>query len=93
VTLTNTGKYAGRETAQLYIRDLVGSVVRPVKELKGFEQVLLQPGESRKISFTIGADDLRFYNDKLDYIYEPGEFRLYIGGSSSAVKEAKFTLL
>jgi beta-glucosidase len=93
VTLTNTGKYTGRETAQLYIRDLVGSVVRPVRELKGFQQVLLQPGESKKLTFTIGADDLRFYNDKLEYIYEPGEFRLFIGGSSSDVKEAKFTLL
>jgi beta-glucosidase len=93
VTLTNTGKYAGRETAEFYVRDLVGSVVRPVKELKGFTQVQLQPGESKKISFTIGADDLRFYNEKLDYIYEPGEFRLYIGGSSSDVKEAKFMLL
>lgn len=93
VTITNTGKYDGRETVQLYIRDLVGSVVRPVKELKGFQQVFLKAGESRKINFTIGADDLRFYNDKLDYIYEPGEFRLFIGGNSTDVKEAKFTLL
>ncbi|HXB35244.1 MAG TPA: glycoside hydrolase family 3 N-terminal domain-containing protein [Puia sp.] len=93
VTLTNTGKYAGRETAELYVRDLVGSVVRPVKELKGFTQVLLRPGESRELTFTISAVDLRFYNDKLEYIYEPGEFRLYVGGSSSDVKEAKFVLL
>jgi beta-glucosidase len=93
VTLTNTGKYAGRETVQLYIRDLVGSVVRPVKELKGFQQVFLQPGESRKITFTISADDLRFYNEKLEYIYEPGEFRIFIGGNSNDVKEAKFVLL
>jgi beta-glucosidase len=93
VTVTNTGKYDGRETVQLYIRDLVGSVVRPVKELKGFSQILLKAGESRRVSFTLGAEDLRFYNEKLDYIYEPGEFRLYIGGSSSDVKEAKFTLL
>ena len=93
VTLTNAGKYAGRETAEFYVRDLVGSVVRPVKELKGFTQVLLQPGESRKLTFTISANDLRFYNDKLEYIYEPGEFRLYAGGSSSDVKDAKFTLL
>ena len=78
---------------ELYVRDLVGSVVRPVKELKGFQQVLLRPGESRKLTFTIRADDLRFYNEKLDYVYEPGEFRLYAGGSSSDVKEAKFTLL
>jgi beta-glucosidase len=93
VTLTNTGKFDGRETAQLYIRDLVGSVVRPVKELKGFQQVFLKSGESRQISFTIGAEDLRFYNDKLQYIYEPGEFKLFIGGNSNEVREAKFTLL
>jgi beta-glucosidase len=93
VTVTNTGKYDGRETVQLYTRDLVGSVVRPVKELKGFQQLFLKAGESKKISFSISAEDLRFYNDKLQYIYEPGEFRLYIGGSSSDVKEAKFTLL
>jgi beta-glucosidase len=93
VTITNTGKYDGRETVQLYIRDLVGSVVRPVKELKGFRQVFLKAGESRHVSFTIGTEDLRFYNEKLDYIYEPGEFRLYIGGNSTDVEEAKFTLL
>ncbi len=93
VTLTNTGKYDGRETTQLYIRDLVGSVVRPVKELKGFQQVFLKAGESRQISFTISAEDLRFYNDKLQYIYEPGGFRLYIGGNSNEVRETKFTLL
>ena len=93
MTLTNTGKYEGRETAQLYIRELVGSIVRPVKELKGFQQVFLKAGESKQISFTISAEDLRFYNDKLQYIYEPGEFRLFIGGNSNEVKEAKFTLL
>jgi beta-glucosidase len=91
VTVTNTGSWDGRETVQLYIRDLVGSVVRPVKELKGFQQVSLKAGESKKVSFTIGVDDLRFYNDKLQHIYEPGEFRLFIGGSSADVREAKFT--
>jgi beta-glucosidase len=91
--VTNSGSFDGRETVQLYIRDLVGSVVRPVKELKGFQQVFLKAGESRKISFAVAADDLRFYNDRLQYIYEPGEFRLFIGGSSADVREAKFTLL
>ena len=93
VTLTNTSGVDGRETVQLYVRDLVGSVVRPVKELKGFQQVFLKAGESKKISFMIGADDLRFYNDKLQYIYEPGEFRVFIGGNSAEVKEAKFVLM
>lgn len=92
VTVTNTGKTDGQETVQLYIRDLVGSVVRPVKELKGFKQVFLKTGESKKISFTLHAEDLRFYNDKLEYIFEPGEFKLYIGGNSKEVKETGFIL-
>ena len=92
ITLTNTGSSDGRETVQLYIRDMVGSVVRPVKELKGFQQVFLKAGESRKLSFTISAEDLRFYNDKLEHIYEPGEFKMYIGGNSRDVKETAFTL-
>lgn len=93
VTVRNTGEYDGEEVVQLYIRDITGSVVRPVKELKGFQKILLKKGEAKEIRFTIGADDLRFYNDKLQYIYEPGEFTLFIGGSSADVKEAAFKLL
>ena len=92
IVVTNTGKFDGKETVQLYIRDLVGSVVRPVKELKSFQQIFLKAGESRKISFTITADMLRFYNDRLEYIFEPGEFRIFIGGNSRDVKEASFNL-
>jgi beta-glucosidase len=92
VTLTNAGPYDGRETVQLYIRDMVGSVVRPVKELKAFQQVFLKAGESKKISFTLSDNDLRFYNDRLQHIFEPGEFKLFIGGNSRDVKEAAFTL-
>lgn len=92
VTLSNAGGFDGRETVQWYIRDLVGSVVRPVKELKGFQQVFLKAGESKKISFTIDTDKLRFYNDKLQHIYEPGEFRLFVGGNSRDLKEIAFTL-
>jgi beta-glucosidase len=92
VVLTNSGKFDGRETVQLYIRDLVGSVVRPVKELKGFQQVSLKAGESKTISFTITADMLRFYNDKLVYNFEPGEFAIFIGGNSKDLKEGSFTL-
>lgn len=92
VTLKNTGTVAGTETVQLYIRDLTGSVVRPVKELKGFQQLYLQPGESREVRFTITTNDLRFYNDQLKYIFEPGEFKVFIGSSSERVKEAKFEL-
>lgn len=92
VTVTNTGSYDGRETVQLYIRDLYGSVVRPVKELRGFQQVFLKPGESRTVTFTITPADLRFYDAKLRYVVEPGEFKVYIGGNSREVKEAGFTL-
>ncbi len=92
ILVTNSGKFGGKETIQLYIRDLVGSVVRPVKELKGFQQVFLKTGESKKISFTITADMLRFYNDKLVYTWEPGDFTVFIGGNSRDVKEATFTL-
>ena len=92
VTVRNTGEYDGEEVVQLYIRDITGSVVRPVKELKGFQKILLKKGEAKEIRFTIGADDLRFYNDKLQYIYEPGEFKLFIGGSSADVKEINFQL-
>ena len=93
VTITNTGRYDGEEVVQLYIRDLTGSVVRPVRELKGFQKLMIRAGESKQVSFTIGTDDLRFYNDKLQYIWEPGEFRLFIGTSSRDTKEAAFTLV
>lgn len=93
VTVTNNGKYDGKETVQLYTRDITASVVRPVKELKGFQQVFLKAGESKKITFTVTANDLRFYNDKLQYIYEPGDFKLFIGGNSRDVKETNFVLL
>jgi len=92
VTVTNTGSLEGRETVQWYIRDMVGSVVRPVKELKGFEQAVLKAGESKKLSFTIDVEKLRFYNDKLQHIYEPGEFRLFVGGDSQNVNEIPFSL-
>lgn len=92
ITLTNTGNYDGEEVVQLYIRDVAASVVRPVKELKGFQKVFLKKGEAKEVRFMLTADDLRFYNDRLQFIYEPGEFRLYIGGSSNDVKETTFEL-
>jgi beta-glucosidase len=76
--LTNTGKYPGEEVVQLYLRDLVGSVVRPVKELKDFQKIKLQPGESKVIHFTIDKQKLSFFNDKLQWIVEPGDFDLMI---------------
>ena len=92
VTITNTGKYAGTETVQLYIQDLVGSIARPVKELKGFKQITLAPGESRAVTFTITAKDLAFYRLDMSYESEAGSFKLYIGGASDAVKMAEFSL-
>ncbi len=92
VTLSNTGNYDGEETVQLYIRDLVGSVARPLKELKGFQKVFLRKGESKTIQFTIGADDLKFYNSELKYVAEPGDFTLFIGGNSRDVQSAGFSL-
>lgn len=92
VTVTNTGNYDGEEVVQLYIRDLVGSITRPVKELKGFQKIKLKAGESKKVNFTIGVNDLKFYNSELKFIAEPGEFKLFIGGNSRDVQEANFKL-
>jgi beta-glucosidase len=92
VTITNTGNFDGEEVAQLYIRDLVASVVRPVKELKGFQKIMLKKGESKTISFTLTANDLKFFNDQLQYIFEPGDFKLFIGGNSRDVMETDFIL-
>lgn len=93
VTLTNTGTRSGKEVVQLYIRDMVGSITRPVKELKGFQKISLKPGESRQVSFSISVNDLKFYNSDLKYVYEPGDFKVFIGTSSDEVKESGFTLL
>ena len=77
---------------QLYLRDLVGSITRPVKELKGFQKVFLKAGESKTVSFKINADLLKFYNYDIDYVCEPGDFDVMIGGDSRNVKSARFTL-
>ena len=89
VTLTNTGKYDGQEVVQLYIRDVVGSVTRPVKELKGFQKVAVKAGESKTVTFNITPEDLKFYNSNLGYDWEPGEFEIMVGGNSSDVKMQK----
>ena len=92
VQIKNTGEYAGEETAQLYVRNLVGSVTRPVKELKGFRKVWLEPGEETTVTFTLTTDDLRFYTADMEFAAEPGEFRVFAGSSSVDVLEAGFTL-
>ncbi len=92
VTVTNSGRRAGGEVVQLYVRDLVGSVTRPVKELKGFRRVTLQPGQSRDVTFTLGAPDLAFYTARGRWEAEPGAFKVFVGGNSRDVKEAGFRL-
>lgn len=92
VTITNTGNYDADEVVQMYIRDMVGSVVRPVKELKGFQRISLKKGESKKVTFTIDAELLKFYNAKLDFVCEPGEFEVMVGPNSRDVKVKKFFL-
>jgi beta-glucosidase len=92
VTLTNSGMRAGAEVVQLYVRDLVGSLTRPVKELKGFQKVLLRPGESREVTFTLRPADLAFYTATGRWEAEPGAFTVFVGGSSRDVQEATFTL-
>jgi len=93
VTITNTSEYDGDETAQLYIRDMVGSVTRPVKELKGFQKVTINSGDSKTITFTLTANDLKFYDINMKYTYEPGDFKLFIGTNSEDVKEVDFKLV
>ncbi|MGN7783732.1 beta-glucosidase BglX [Niabella sp. 22666] len=89
VTLTNTGKYDGQEVVQLYIRDVAGSVTRPMKELKGFQKVAVKAGESKTVTFNITPEDLKFYNSNLKYDWEPGEFEIMIGSNSRDVKMQK----
>lgn len=84
--LQNTGKYPGEEVAQFYLRDMVSQPIRPVKELKGFQKVMLQPGETKTITFTIDKEKLAFYNDQLERITQPGEFRLMIGSASDDIR-------
>jgi len=93
VSVKNTGEYAGEETVQLYTRDLVGSVTRPVKELKGFQKVYLEPGESEVVTFRLTSGDLKFYNQDLELVAEPGEFRVMTGGNSEELLEATFNLV
>ncbi|MBB6329862.1 beta-glucosidase [Chryseobacterium sediminis] len=86
VTVSNTGKYDGEEVVQLYIRDLFGKVVRPVKELKGFQKVLIKKGESKKIEFKLTPEDLKFFDDNLNFDWESGEFDIMIGTDSQHVQ-------
>ena len=93
VQVKNTSSVDGKEVVQLYIRDLVGSVTRPVRELKGFELVPLKAGETKEIKFTLNKETLGFYNNNGDYIVEPGDFKIFVGGNSMAPLEVGFSLV
>jgi len=93
VTVTNSGNRTGKEVVQMYIRDMVGSITRPVKELKRFQKIELKAKKKKKVTFTISADDLKFYNSDLKFVAEPGDFKIFIGTNSRDVKEADFKLL
>jgi len=93
VDLENAGTRAGDEVVQLYIRDPVATMTRPVKELKGFQRVTLQAGEKRRVEFTLTRDQLAFWNREMRFVAEPGEFRVMVGSNSRDLIEAKFELL
>ncbi len=89
VTVSNTGSVDGEEVVQLYVRDLVGSVTRPVKELKGFQKVLLRAGESKKLTFKLNEHDLSFFRRDMTFGVEPGEYEIMVGGNSGDLKRVK----
>ncbi|NBP70210.1 MAG: beta-glucosidase BglX [Cytophagia bacterium] len=91
-TITNTGAREGEEIVQLYVQDVVGSVTRPVRELKGFEKIKLKAGESKDVTFTIGKQELSFYNQQLKFAAEPGAFKVFVGGDSNTKNGATFEL-
>lgn len=92
VEVTNTGNVAGTEVAQLYIRDITASITRPVKELKGFEKIAIEEGQTAKVSFNLSRDELSFYNNQGEKVFEPGEFEVFVGTSSVDVLSKKITL-
>ena len=93
VDVTNTGNYEGKEVVQLYIRDLVGSVTRPLKELKGFQKIALKKGEKQTVTFEISVEELKFYNSELQFIAEPGSFDVFVGTNSSTDNKVSFELI
>ncbi|EIA08366.1 beta-glucosidase BglX [Flavobacterium frigoris] len=92
VEVSNTGNYEGKEVVQLYLRDVVGSVTRPVKELKGFQKIALKRGEKQTVTFEISSEDLKFYNSDLEFVAETGKFEAFIGGSSDTENKVGFEL-
>jgi beta-glucosidase len=92
VNVKNTGDVTGSEVVQLYIRDMVASVTRPVRELKGFEKIKLEPGQMENVTFTITPKQLKFYTRNMDFKTESGDFRVFVGGDSNAGLSKSFTL-
>ena len=92
-TVTNTGEYAGDEVVQLYIHDKIRSLTPPMRELKGFRKISLEPGESKTVEFNLTVEDLKFYNGALEYVYEPGEFEFFVAGSSDNDFDGTFTIV
>ncbi|MDE6983340.1 MAG: fibronectin type III-like domain-contianing protein, partial [Lachnospiraceae bacterium] len=92
VTVKNTGSVGGSEVVQMYLADVSASVARPVRELRGFQKIYLEPGEEREVSFEITEELLRFHDIHMNYVSEPGEFRVYVGNSSETKNEAVFWL-
>jgi beta-glucosidase len=93
VDVTNTGNYDGKEVVQLYIRDLVGSVTRPLKELKGFQKIALKKGEKQTVTFEISVEELKFYNSDLEFLAEPGTFQVFVGTDSNTDTKVSFELI
>jgi beta-glucosidase len=93
VPVTNSGKFDGKEVVQLYIRDVVGSVTRPLKELKGFQKIEIKKGETKTVTFEISIEDLKFYNADLQFVAEPGKFEIFIGTNSDTTNKIEFDLV
>jgi len=93
VPVTNSGNFDGKEVVQLYIRDVVGSVTRPIKELKGFQKMDFKKGETKNVTFEISIEDLKFYNSDLQFVAEPGKFEVFIGTNSDTTNKVEFNLV
>ena len=92
VSVTNTSKVRGDETVQLYIRDEVSSVTRPIKELRGFRRISLDPGQTKTVEFSLGFDELSFWNREMHRVVEPGTFKIMAGGNSADLIETTLTI-
>jgi beta-glucosidase len=93
VEVSNTGNFEGKEVVQLYSRDVVGSITRPIKELKGFQKIALKKGEKKTVSFELSVEDLKFYDSNLDFVAEPGVFEFFIGTNSDVQQKVSIELV